>query len=369
LLLRLIIIILSMTDQNVIVPIGKISFVASGSLFIIDDSYEFLKVLSRVWRGPTIKARDKNDNSFVVITKIPNLFSNLFDTCTIIKLLKLSRFLRHDNILSYKTLLLPPSRTGFQELYTVEPCMDTTLHAVIQSKQTLSEEHVQYLMYQILLGLHFLHSAGVIHCNLAPNCILVNSDCSVKIALCEESREVHHEPDMEEYVRNRWYTSPERLASLNKISYENDVWSAGCIMAEIIGRKPLFTGHDVQSCFRDFIRVLGSPSEEDMDYLSSERARAFIRSLNHFPTVNWNSIFPQASNECLDLLDKMLKFKPNRRLKAEECLKHPFFQSLFNPSDIISSRQKFDWSFEDLARDVSTYENIIYEECLEHISL
>ena len=133
--LRLINIFIYMTDQNVIVPTGKISFIASGSLFIIDDRYEFLNVLSRVWRGPSIKARDKNDNSFVVITKIPNLFSNLFDTSTIIKLLKLSRFLRHDSILSYKTLLLP-SRTGFQELYTVEPFMDTTLSAVISSKQT-----------------------------------------------------------------------------------------------------------------------------------------------------------------------------------------------------------------------------------------
>lgn len=358
-----------MTDQNVIVPIGKISFIASGSLFIIDDRYEFLKELSRVWRGPTIKAIDKNDNSFVVITKIPNLFFNLFDTYTIIKLLKLSRFMRHDNILSYTTLLLPLSRTGFNEIYTVEPCMDTTLHAVIRSKQTLTEEHIQYIMYQILLGLQYIHSAGVIHCNLAPSCILVNSDCSVKIAVFEESRGVHHDPDIEEYVRNRWYTSPERLASLGKISYENDIWSAGCIMAEMIGRKPLFIGCDLISCFRDFIRVLGSPSDEDMEYLSSDRARAFIRSLSHYPTVNWNSIFPQASNECLDLLDKMLKFNPKRRLKAEECLKHSFFQSLFNPSDIISSQQKFDWSFEDLSRDVSTYENIIYEECLEHSSL
>lgn len=358
-----------MSDENETVPVGYVSFTAGDSRFIIDDRYEFSRLLTTFLSKTSIKAKDKNNDKYVTITKLLNIFHDLYDTRYLLKSLKLQRFLKHENILSIQSILLPISRSSFNNIYTVQDFMESNLYSIIQSKQQLTEEHIQYFMYQILLALQYIHSANIVHYGLKPKCILINSDCSIKISEFDYARRTYQDVrDESEWVFNRWYTAPEVMDSYSQVGAESDIWSAGCILAELIERLPLFPANNASECFRYFVEKLGTPTEEEMAYLKNQQIRNFITNLRYNPRVNWNLKYPKAGNECLDLLDKMLKFDPKNRLKAEECLKHLFFRNLYQSRDIMHSDDHFNWSFEDIPDNREVFERMIYEEALLYSS-
>ena len=139
--------------------------------------------------------------------------------------------------------------------------MDVDLHKIIQSPQPLSERHIQFFIYQILSGLKYIHSAGLLHRDIKPSNILLNEDCQLRICdfglarpIPRKSTEEHKAQGsksrfMTEYVVTRWYRSPELLLQEKYYTTAIDVWSAGCILAEMLGRKPLFPGQDCMSFF------------------------------------------------------------------------------------------------------------------------
>merc|ERR1711920_1096409 len=115
--------------------------------------------------------------------------------------------------------------------------METTLAKVIKSKQKLTERHYQFFVYQMLRGLKYIHSAGVIHRDLKPENILINgADCNLKITDFGLARGVHMEDalNLTEYVVTRWYRAPEVMCSAKQYDEKVDVWSVGCIFAELL---------------------------------------------------------------------------------------------------------------------------------------
>ena len=113
-------------------------------------------------------------------------------------------------------------------------------------------DHVQYFIYQVLRGLKYIHSAGVIHRDLKPSNLLVNSNCDLKICDFGLARGIHpgHAEGkggtmlLTEYVVTRWYRAPEIMLACHEYSKPIDIWSVGCIFAELIQRKPYFPGDD-----------------------------------------------------------------------------------------------------------------------------
>jgi serine/threonine protein kinase len=95
--------------------------------------------------------------------------------------LKIMRLLQHDNVIGIKTILKPKSRKDFKEIYVVSELMETDLAQIIKSNQPLSDDHIQFFLYQILRGLKYIHSAGILHRDLKPRNLLVNSNCDLKI--------------------------------------------------------------------------------------------------------------------------------------------------------------------------------------------
>merc|ERR1719326_477316 len=143
--------------------------------------------------------------------------------------------------------------------------MDIDLQKAIYSKMKLSESHCQAFVCQILRGLKYLHSAGIIHRDLKPANVLVNADCTLRIADFGLARgRVSEDEELTGYVVTRWYRAPELMLLPSGYFEAVDLWSVGCIHAELLSRKPLFPGEDTIDMLRRFTRTLGFSPERDL---------------------------------------------------------------------------------------------------------
>jgi len=131
--------------------------------------------------GVVAACLDTKSNRKVAIKKVPNAFEDLIDAKRIFREIKLLKFFDHDNIIRLYEVLKPPNPKIYSDIYIVTDLMETDLHRVIYSKQKLTDEHIQYFIYQILRATLYMHSANVIHRDLKPSNILLNKKCDVKL--------------------------------------------------------------------------------------------------------------------------------------------------------------------------------------------
>lgn len=199
-----------------------------------------------------------------------------------------------------------------------------------------------------------MHSANVLHRDLKPSNLLLNANCDLKVCDFGLARSAASTEDnsgfMTEYVATRWYRAPEIMLTFKEYTKAIDVWSVGCILAEMLSGKPLFPGKDCEfSSDRQASRlltraldhhqltlildVLGTPTMEDYYGIKSRRAREYIRSLPFKKKVPLKHMFPRTSDLALDLLEKLLAFNPVKRITVEEALRHPYLEPYHDPED------------------------------------
>ncbi|XP_064257968.1 mitogen-activated protein kinase 7 isoform X1 [Passer domesticus] len=229
--------------------------------------------------------------------------------------------------------------------------MESDLHQIIHSSQPLTLEHVRYFLYQLLRGLKYIHSANVLHRDLKPSNLLVNENCELKIGDFGMARGLgadarHAKPFLTEYVATRWYRAPELLLSLHRYTRAIDMWSVGCIFAEMLGRRQLFPGRNYVHQLQLIMAVLGTPPPGVMAAIGAERVRAYVQSLPPRPPVPWESLFGDAEPEALALLGRMLRFDPRERVGVAEALRHPFLAKYHDPEDEPECVPAFDFAFD-----------------------
>ncbi|XP_047988842.1 mitogen-activated protein kinase 1 isoform X2 [Leguminivora glycinivorella] len=232
----------------------------------------------------------------------------------------------------------------------------------------LSNDHICYFLYQILRGLKYIHSANVLHRDLKPSNLLLNTTCDLKI--CDFGLARVADPDhdhtgfLTEYVATRWYRAPEIMLNSKGYTKSIDIWSVGCILAEMLSNRPIFPGKHYLDQLNHILGVLGSPSQEDLDCIINEKARGYLESLPFKPRVPWVELFPGADARALDLLHRMLTFNPHRRITVEEALAHPYLEQYYDPNDEPVAEEPFRFAMEldDLPKE--TLKKYIFEETL-----
>lgn len=348
--------------MDIPVPLGKTKFYCIGTPFIVDDRYEFIKEIGPRHFGDIAVAHDKLLNKKVVIKKVTSVFTDLHYAKHSHLEIRLLQFFNHENILPLLNIEIH-QRNIYHDLYITTEFQETNLHNIIRSSQNLSNEHFQYIIFQALRGLHKMHSSKVFHRDLKPSCLLLNQDCSLKICSLGIAKQCSPTPnDLTDYVGTRWYRPPELLLTSSKYDEKFDIWSLGCIFAELIGEVPLFPGENYIDQITRIIKVLGTPKDEDLEYFNNEASTRFIRNLPKEDKKDWRSILPRITDEGIELLDMMLTLNPNKRASALDCMRCPYFRDLYSEEDDCVDSKAFNWSCNEFRLNRENIEKFLYEE-------
>ncbi|KAJ5793707.1 hypothetical protein N7457_000306 [Penicillium paradoxum] len=252
-----------------------------------------------------------------------------------------------------------------EDLYLVTDCIMTDLHRLIQSTlKPLDGKFIQFFTYQMLRGLKFIHSAGVIHRDLKPSNILINENCDLKICDFGLAREQGHQ--MTGYISTRYYRAPEIMLTWQRYSYAVDIWSVGCIVAEMLLGKVLLPGKDHVDQFRLITEMFGKPPKEVMDEVYSKTTTEFVESLPEPKSRSLQATLRGADPQAVNLLEKMLAIDPQNRITAADGLTHPYVSTYRDSNDEPECEKKIDWSLLDSELTAEEWKTQMYFEVLNY---
>lgn len=295
----------------------------------VPEKYVNLKPIGSGAYGSVCSAINVKTGEKVAIKKLHRPFQSEIFSKRACRELRLLKHMKHENVIGLLDAFTPAATLeDFQDFYLVMPYMDMDLSKV---KGVLSEDKIQFLVYQILKGLKYIHSAGIIHRDLKPGNLAVNEDCELKILDFGLAR--HADPEMTGYVVTRWYRAPEVILNWMHYTQTVDIWSVGCIMAEMLIGRTLFKGKDYMDQLTEIVKVTGVPGPEFIQKLESVEAKSYIRSLPHFPRKDFSLLFPRASPSAVNLLERMLVLDAEQRITAAEGLAHPYFEQYRDPEE------------------------------------
>jgi len=320
----------------------------------------------------------------VAIKKCKRIFEDLTDCKRILREVCILSQLEHQNVVKVFAFHIPAAEEVFTDIYMIMELVDTDLKKLCKQDVSLGPIHINMLLYNLLAGLNYMHSAGIYHRDLKPANCFVNQDCTVKIGDFGLSRAIgaevqHHlqhlphtprggeermpqiphtkraRKTLTSHVVTRWYRAPELILMTNTYTEAIDVWSVGCIFGELLGmlegksymdRGPVFPG---QSCFplsprpnhaQDYdyytkgkndmlnkiFALLGTPSDEDVKACTdNDKAIRYVARFPKQSGAGLKSEFPDVDVDqaMLDILAKMLIFNPSKRISVKEALAHP----------------------------------------------
>uniref|UniRef100_A0A671YQP8 mitogen-activated protein kinase n=1 Tax=Sparus aurata TaxID=8175 RepID=A0A671YQP8_SPAAU len=319
------------------------------TIWEVPERYQNLSPVGSGAYGSVSSAYDMKAGLKVAVKKLSRPFQSIIHAKRTYRELRLLKHMKHENVIGLLDVFTPAtSLKEFTDVYLVTHLMGADLNNIVKC-QKLTDDHVQFLIYQILRGLK----------DLKPSNLAVNEDCELKILDFGLAR--HTDDEMTGYVATRWYRAPEIMLNWMHYNMTVDIWSVGCIMAELLTGRTLFPGTDHIDQLKLIMLLVGTPGPELLMKISSESARNYISSLPQMPKRNFTDVFIGANPQAVDLLEKMLVLDTDKRITAAEALAHSYFSQYHDPDDEPEA-EPYDQSFESRELEIEEWKRLTYEE-------
>lgn len=297
-------------EESVVISCGTPEIVGNGSF------------------GVVFRTKVKETGEDVVIKKVlqDRRFKN--------RELEIMKLISHPNLIDLKYYFLEQSD---QELYLnlIVDYMPMSLYQrlkeFISLHQPMDRYEIKIYMFQLFKSLNYLHQVvNVCHRDIKPQNILVDPD-TLLLKICDlgSAKQLKpNEPNVS-YICSRYYRAPELIFGATNYTTKIDIWSAGCVMAELLLGQPIFPGESKIDQLVEIIKVLGTPTREEICSMNENYSEHKFPQIRPIP---FNRIFKKETQETIDLLYHIMKYDPNIRYSALQCM----FNSTYF-TDIVSN--------------------------------
>ncbi|KAJ3449880.1 cyclin-dependent kinase [Anaeramoeba flamelloides] len=324
--------------------------------------YEFLGVIAEGSYGIVHKARHRKTKQNVAIKEYKNRStSNEGMMISTIREIKLLTDLNHETIVKIKDIFITENDQKMQsKMFIVFEYAEFELSTLIQyhkKQQTrMPPKLIKNLIYQILLAINYLHQNWVIHRDIKPANILIKhtneekgivkiTDFGLSRIFKDPFRPLGHDGD----VVTLWYRAPELLLGSNHYTKAIDMWSVGCLFAELITGNPLFRGKEIKqrNTFQNdqmgqIIKILGKPTPLKWKDVTKLQFYPEINKLKSKKNTLSQHVKLAKSDLAYQLMSKMLLYDPKERITFQQALNHPYFSELSNLQNNIMPAFKED---------------------------
>lgn len=283
--------------------------------------------------------------------------------------LEIMRMVKHHNIVELLYFFFTPGQKEDMYLNLIMEFLPISLSNFSESYNKRSLQipilYIRLSVYQMLRALGYLHGRKICHRDIKPQNLLINVQAGV-LKLCDFGCAKVLSPDQPNvsYICSRYYRAPELCFGAQMYTHSIDVWSAGCVLAELMMGSPIFRGSTTSEQLYKIIKIMGTPSREQIKAMNPSYTKPTLPSI---PAKKLEEVFRgRVHNErdlAVDLLKKMFEYVPSKRLNCMECIAHPFFDQLRNPEQKLSNGQPlpelFNFSPEELSLKPSIEDKII----------
>ncbi|KAL5188011.1 Cyclin-dependent kinase G-2 [Glycine soja] len=297
------------------------------------DEFERLNKIDEGTYGVVYRARDKKTGEIVALKKVKMEKEKEGFPLTSLREINILLSFHHPSIVDVKEVVVGSS---LDSIFMVMEYMEHDLKGLMEAmKQPFSQSEVKCLMIQLLEGVKYLHDNWVLHRDLKTSNLLLNNRGDLKI--CDFGLARQYGSPLKPYthlVVTLWYRAPELLLGAKQYSTAIDMWSLGCIMAELLSKEPLFNGKTEFDQLDKIFRILGTPNETiwpGFSKLPGVKVNFVKHQYNllrkKFPATSFTGS-PVLSDSGFDLLNKLLTYDPEKRITAEAALNHEWFREV-----------------------------------------
>lgn len=332
-------------------------------------SYTDAKVIGNGSFGVVYQARLIATGELVAIKKV------LQDRRYKNRELQIMRRLDHQNIvkLLYFFFISSTDRFGREEVYLhlvlefIPETVNKVARHYAKSKQTIPMFYIKLFMYQLFRSLAYIHSLGICHRDIKPQNLLLDPETAV-LKLCDfgSAKQLVKGELNVSYICSRYYRAPELIFGATDYTCNIDIWSAGCVLAELLLGQPIFPGDSGVDQLVEIIKVLGTPSRDQIRQMNPNYQEFKFPQIRAHP---WNKVFrPRTPPEAIHLTSKLLEYTPTSRISPLEACAHPFFDELREPNNKLPNGRELPPLFNLTPQELSIMPSLNSRLIPAHIS-